>query len=434
MKKIFVCIALGVMALGAGLMVGCEPKHEVAEVWSYDETGHWHECGDCEKIFDFSQHSLGAVEGKEATPVEEGYTAHQKCGDCDYKFGYQVIPYLAFQEGIDFSKEYDGVEVTAQNIESKILFSTGFQPQISFYNKSLEVATPKDAGEYIVKVVIPAGENSKSVEVQKEFTISPKQVVLNTNFEYNGKTTFSKTLTQADGLATNETLSLSVTFANKNVGAEETETTITGEGKDNYSFTTNSAITPKPVEGTFSFTGLWANKTGTRKFYTPLKAENGLIEGDVATANVLMASHNADAPISSCYVDGTDGANYSVTESQFDVNISIKLTLKNDDGETLSVYVIYGENKVYSNPLCTTELSSISNLATYGGHVLSVSTSYEAGVSNVLIQASTPNKLCANVVYNKQGDKLTDENGNWLIPNGSNTTLLTFSVNELIIQ
>ncbi len=432
MKKVFVFISLGVMALGAGLMVGCEPKHDVAQVWSYDESGHWHECGDCENIFDFTEHSLESVEAKEATPVEVGYVAHQKCQECEYLSGYQAIPYLSFQEEADFSKEYDGEEMTAQDVENKIIFSNGFQPQISFYNKNMEGASPKDAGEYVVKVNIPAGINNSGAEIQKEFTISPKQVTLNTNFEYNGKTIFTKTLTQAEGLATNETLSLSVTFDSKNVGANVTETTITGEGKENYSFTSNSAITPKPVLGNFTFTGLWADKTGIRKFYTELNSENGLIEGDVAVANVEMESYEADAPILSCYVDGTDGANYSVTQSQFDVNTAFRLTLKNGNNKTLSVYVIYGENKVYSNLLCTIELSSISNLATTGT-VYSIDTNYETGVSNALILADSPNILCANVVYNSNGDKLTDENGNWLIPNGLNTALLTFSVDELLI-
>ena len=49
--------------------------HDFADVWSSDESGHWHECSRCDATADEAAHTPGAA-ATETTP--------QKCTECDY--------------------------------------------------------------------------------------------------------------------------------------------------------------------------------------------------------------------------------------------------------------------------------------------------------------------------------------------------------------
>jgi hypothetical protein len=343
---------------------------------------------------------MGSVELKVATIEEAGHTAHQKCNNCPYTEGYKEIPYLAILNNL--TKEYDGEEVTADDIQLAITAS--YQPQISF-----SPATPKNVGEYIVTVSIPETQTNTYVEVKQTFEISPKQISVTKNFEYNGQTTF--TTTQDD-------FTFEVKFSSKNVDATIENVSISGQDKGNYTFDTNFAITPKPTTGIFEFTSTWISRTGTRTFRMPLATDNGLIEGDTAEVFVDVESYDINAPITQVYLTGEDAQNYSVTKEQFSIKTSLKISIKNADETTKYFYVLYGDNKIYSDMKCTTEATDFSSLTTSSTYTI------QTADGQTLISSTNPNTLLANI------SNITDANGNWIVPNGSDITLTTFVLVE----
>lgn len=427
MKKIvMVCFGIFFMILGCVCLTGCQPKHQIVEEWTIDGENHWHECLHCDEVFDLGAHSggeatctqkaicevcgetygnlanheMGDVELKVATIEEAGHTAYQKCTNCTYTEGYKEIPYLEILNNL--TKEYDGEEVTTEDIQ--IAITASYQPQISF-----SPANPKNVGEYTVTISIPETQTNTYVEVKQTFEISPKQVSVTKNFEYNGKTTFT---------TTQDNFTFEVKFSSKDVDASVENVNISGEDKDNYTFDTNFAITPKPTTGIFEFTSTWLDRTGTRKFRMPLATDNGLIEGDVAEVFADVESYDINAPITEVYLTGTDAQNYSVTKEQFIIKTSLKISIKNADETTKYFFVLYGDNKIYSDMKCTTEATDFSALTTSSTYAI------QTQDGQTLISSTNPNTLLANVT------NITDANGNWIVPNGSDTILTTFVLVE----
>ncbi len=426
MKKVMVCIGIFFMFFGCVCLVGCQPKHQISEEWTVDADNHWHECLHCDEIFDLGTHTggsatctqraqceicgeeygtldsheMGNVETREATIEEKGYTTHEKCNNCPYTEGYKEIPYLSILNNL--TKEYDGEEVTAEDIQ--VAITQNYQPQISF-----SPTTPKNVGEYTVTVSILETQTNIYVETTQTFEITPKQISVTKNFEYNGQTTFT---------TTQDNFTFEVTFSSKNVNSTVLNTTITGENKDNYTFNTNFAITPKPTTGIFEFASTWLNRTGIRSFHSPLTADNGLIEGDSAEVYVDLESYDLNAPITEVYLIGTDAQNYSITKEQFSIKTSLKISIKNADETTKNFYVLYGDNKIYSDMKCTTEVADFSSLT------LSSTYTIQTTDGNTLISSTNPSTMLANV------EGITDANGNWIVPNGNDTTLTTFVLVE----
>ena len=66
--------------------------HTQSDVLHYDETGHWHVCGDCQEQLDFEHHHFGDWEiAVEPTCTESG-TEERHCLECDYFEEREVTP------------------------------------------------------------------------------------------------------------------------------------------------------------------------------------------------------------------------------------------------------------------------------------------------------------------------------------------------------
>ncbi|MBO5021862.1 MAG: hypothetical protein J6C53_00065, partial [Clostridia bacterium] len=129
-------------------------------------------------------------------------------------------------------------------------------------------------------------------------------------------------------------------------------------------------------------------------------------------------SYDINAPITEVYLTGTDAQNYTVTKEQFIIKTSLKISIKNADETTKNFFVLYGDNKIYSDMKCTTEATDFSALTTSSTYAI------QTQDGQTLISSTNPNTMLANVT------NITDANGNWIVPNGSDTTLTTFVLVE----
>lgn len=181
-------------------------------------------------------------------------------------------------------------------------------------------------------------------------------------------------------------------------------------------------ITPKQLIGNpiFSLVTPWQNKEGARTWDRELTTDNGLIEGDEVGLNISYESHDANST-RTLTLTGTDADNYSIAENQVVIRIGIKLTLTDGNGNNLTAYAFYGENVLYNSVIekQMTELSQTHFESKFGAEVESIKTS--GGVS--LTKDGSLSQLRPNIAG------ITDENGNWIVPNGKDSTLTTFTVN-----
>jgi hypothetical protein len=64
-------------------MCACTTTHQVSKNWKADAEFHWHECSDCDELFDKGAHDMQLFDSKEVSCAEEGYVTY-KCSVCGY--------------------------------------------------------------------------------------------------------------------------------------------------------------------------------------------------------------------------------------------------------------------------------------------------------------------------------------------------------------
>lgn len=313
-------------------------------------------------------------------------------------------PVLEFKEGASLTKEYDGQVVSYDDINEIINVSEKQVLTITFYQGETEIASPKNVGEYKVVISIP----SKSIE--KDFEITHKAINSEFEFVYNGSTQFTEEY---------EGIFIDFTFDSKNVGADIINTQLRGAESSNYTIgTVDAKITPKAIIGDkiINLVSPWNNKEGERSFREQLTTQNGLIEGDQVEIVVTYASYDANSTKTTS-LEGAQAQNYTVSEHQASVRISLAVKFQDANGNKLTAFAVYGDNKLYKNgTLAEFSWTDITNK--FGTNIESITIN-----GSVLTDVESFPTLKANI------SGITDENGNWIVPNGKDATLTTFTVN-----
>ncbi len=67
--------------------------HNLTGEYTTNDTHHWFACTTegCTFFYSLALHNWYTVPGKDATCTENGYTAHEKCSDCNVTRGYEII-------------------------------------------------------------------------------------------------------------------------------------------------------------------------------------------------------------------------------------------------------------------------------------------------------------------------------------------------------
>lgn len=323
-------------------------------------------------------------------------------------------PTLEFVEGASLTREYNGQAITQEDVLNIIEVSEGEEVTISFTQNDNEIDAPKNVGSYTAIISIP----SKTIE--HDFEITTKSIEFNHEFEYNGTTQFSYNL---------DDVTIDVTFSDKNVGATFVSAQLSGEASSNYTLTTATAsIVPKVITNVVFPTTSYVNLTTERRFTKELDTTNGIISGDSISLVVVRANSDYDAAYKSIELTGTNSTNYTVSQENITMPRSFKITITTADGSTtVNFHVKYGDNKLYTLGLCTQAITP-DNLSSLGSNV-KIYKSFDSTISEI-IDISTAT-LKPNARYSETG-YLTDSNGNWIMPTGSNADALSFTAGVVI--
>ena len=318
-------------------------------------------------------------------------------------------PTLEFVEGASLTREYNGEVVSTQDVLDIIKVSEGQEVTISFKQNDTDVDAPKNVGSYTAIISIP----SKTIE--HEFKITIKSIEFNHAFEYNGTTQFSHNIND---------VAINVTFSDKHVGSTLVSAELSGEASSNYTLTTATAsIVQKEITNVVFPTVPYLNSTTERTFTKVLDSTNGIVGEDSITLNVVRANSDYDATYKSIELTGTNSENYKISQENIVMPRSFKITITTvDESNTVSFYVKYGDNKIYTLGVCTQAITP-DNLSSLGSNV-KIYKSFDSTISEI-IDLSTAT-LKPNAKYSATG-YLTDANGNWILPTGSNADALSFT-------
>lgn len=338
-------------------------------------------------------------------------------------------PILEFKEGETLTREYNGSAISSEEVMSSINVSDGQELTINFYQGETLVDAPINVGDYKVVISIP----SKTID--QEFSITKKSISSQISFVYNGQTEFSKALSESEGICNDDDVKVSATFDSKNVGSTATSVSITGEDKENYSLTESNIeveITPKALSNLTS-TVIWMNRAGERevKFASAAAITVGVISGDDATAKIFFESYDLNAEILRTEVVGADCGNYIIPSDEINIRHAIGVKITTEDlSKNTTVYMVYGENKLYTSALANIEVTQ-EYLQSKLGLVKSIYLTYEGlsdGEREILVSFGDDGScaLIANAKYSAS-DILTDANGNWIAPNGKNSAAINFT-------
>lgn len=208
-------------------------KHSFASEWSHDTEYHWHECTDkdCTEKSEYKKHDYS----NDTDPT---------CDTCGFERTFAENSIVCENK---ISKTYNGKrQALIKNVDFTTTYGTA---SVSYKLKNTEneftADAPKDAGIYLVKILVPATSTYKSVSKIVEYTIEKldlNEVLKDINPYYNGTNTFQDYIFKGENNSlTSDSIQVEITFADKNVGTQSSSARIFTNKSDksvldNYKF------------------------------------------------------------------------------------------------------------------------------------------------------------------------------------------------------
>ena len=315
------------LTLSFSMLTACNNnKHDFAEEWKFDATGHWHECttkGHTDTS-EKANHTFGAGEvTKEPTEEEDGEKTFI-CTVCGYKKA-EGIPALEHTHKFD-NNVWEKDETNHWHPATCGHTDQKGSPEPHVWNEG-EVTKPADygvVGEKKFTCTKCGYEKTESIDALGAKDNEIKLVEGKTlGKEYDGEVV---SITKDDFVIEGNRVP---TIMFKAKGADDNTYAVTAPKKaGEYTIKASVEGTAewKAVTKTFDFTITpmvisvdWEPPYNNSNIFTGAPAE--LLAGDEATITVTMESANVGAAVQSFEITGKDAGNYSLARE--DVNVEI---------------------------------------------------------------------------------------------------------------
>ena len=346
--------------------------HAYGEEWKKDSTGHWHE-STCDATApthdvmksDFAAHTFD--EGEVTKPADYGVVGEKKftCTECGYEKTVTIDALdakdneIKLADGKTLGKEYDG-EVIAITKDDFVIEGNR-APAFMFKAKGADdntyaATSPKNAGEYTVKVSVEGTAEWKGATKTFDFAITPMVIGVDWEHPYNNSNIITG---EPAELRDGDEAMITVTMESANVGAAVKSFEITGKDAGNYSLAredVNVAIIKADIEG-FTISnaaafekGFYVGATnipdpttnyakigtgyGEMTIVWEKQLEDGVWSRDL-TKEEVMQSKTGTFQVRIKYAEG-DNYNFGATPFvKFTLNVKPRnLTVKNFEGKT----------------------------------------------------------------------------------------------------
>lgn len=315
------------LTLSFSMLTACNNnKHDFAEEWKFDATGHWHECttkGHTDTS-EKANHTFGAGEvTKEPTEEEDGEKTFI-CTVCGYKKA-ESIPALEHTHKFD-NNVWEKDETNHWHPATCGHTDQKGSPEPHVWNEG-EVTKPADygvVGEKKFTCTKCGYEKTESIDALGAKDNEIKLVEGKTlGKEYDGEVV---SITKGDFVIEGDRVP---TIMFKAKGADDNTYAATAP-KNAGEYTVKASVEGtaewKAVTKTFDFTITpmvisvdWEHPYNNSNIMTGEPAE--LLAGDEATITVTMESANVGAAVQSFEITGKDAGNYSLARE--DVNVEI---------------------------------------------------------------------------------------------------------------
>lgn len=315
------------LTLSFSMLTACNNnKHDFAEEWKFDATGHWHECttkGHTDTS-EKANHTFGAGEvTKEPTEEEDGEKTFI-CTVCGYK-KTESIPALEHTHKFD-NNVWEKDETNHWHPATCGHTDQKGSPEPHVWNEG-EVTKPADygvVGEKKFTCTTCGYEKTETIDALDAKDNEIKLVEGKTlGKEYDGEVV---SITKDDFVIEGDRVptimfkakgaddNMYAATAPKNAGEYTVKASV--EGTAEWKATTNTfdfVITPMVISVD------WEPPYNNSNIFTGAPAE--LLAGDEATITVTMESANVGAAVQSYEITGKDAGNYSLARE--DVNVEI---------------------------------------------------------------------------------------------------------------
>lgn len=315
------------LTLSFSMLTACNNnKHDFAEEWKFDATGHWHECttkGHTDTS-EKANHTFGAGEvTKEPTEEEDGEKTFI-CTVCGYKKA-EGIPALEHTHKFD-NNVWEKDETNHWHPATCGHTDQKGSPEPHVWNEG-EVTKPADygvVGEKKFTCTTCGYEKTETIDALDAKDNEIKLVEGKTlGKEYDGEVV---SITKGDFVIEGDRVP---TIMFKAKGADDNTYAATAP-KNAGEYTVKASVEGtaewKAVTKTFDFTITpmvisvdWEPPYNNSNIFTGAPAE--LLAGDEATITVTMESANVGAAVQSFEITGKDAGNYSLARE--DVNVEI---------------------------------------------------------------------------------------------------------------
>lgn len=315
------------LTLSFSMLTACNNnKHDFAEEWKFDATGHWHECttkGHTDTS-EKANHTFGAGEvTKEPTEEEDGEKTFI-CTVCGYKKA-EGIPALEHTHKFD-NNVWEKNETNHWHPATCGHTDQKGSPEPHVWNEG-EVTKPADygvVGEKKFTCTTCGYEKTETIDALDAKDNEIKLVEGKTlGKEYDGEVV---SITKGDFVIEGDRVP---TIMFKAKGADDNTYAATAP-KNAGEYTVKASVEGtaewKAVTKTFDFTITpmvisvdWEPPYNNSNIFTGAPAE--LLAGDEATITVTMESANVGAAVQSFEITGKDAGNYSLARE--DVNVEI---------------------------------------------------------------------------------------------------------------
>lgn len=191
------------------IFTACKHKHSFEEKWSSDAVYHWHACTgkDCKEKSGKAQHDYSSA-------------TDPTCDTCGYERTFENNNVVCEDK---ISKTYNGREQAL--VQGTDFTCTNGTASVSYKVKDSDdeftAAAPKNAGTYLVRILVPANSTYKAAYKVVEYTI--EKIDVNADLEnlidpsYNGGLTHEELVFKTGDLKKDK-IFIRISFPDKNVG------------------------------------------------------------------------------------------------------------------------------------------------------------------------------------------------------------------------
>ena len=326
-------------------------NHEAKATYSHNDTHHWKDCVDCGYDLTIAQHTYDQEIEEEAYFKEESATSVTFFKTCvcgkvgtDTFTVNKAVGTLTSLTIVD--KPYDGLAITAPTYTTNSSGTATVEYKVKGADDSTYTTTaPINAGEYTVKVSIPANRVYTAVSETKDFTISKCEISgLSQSFTYNKSN--KHTVDIPTSIVPESGISLELTFEDANVGASVVGVKVLKDGQEtnNYEVKNCTAtIDKKEIHIPSLLTKVYDGDEWGGFEYTFTTAD-GILSGDAVTISFDAGEQNEVVNVGTyndCFFSNTISTgmeNYELVEKTCNVEITQKylrfedVYVKNYDG------------------------------------------------------------------------------------------------------